>query len=179
MRLIKAEKEHLGYLKGLYREAFPREERKPFWLIRRKVRQGVMGLWLLEEDGPAGMASAIFAGERVLLDYFAIDARRRGQGLGSRALAELQGFCQGRTLLLEIEALEAGAQNYDQRVRRKRFYLKNGMEETGLVCSVFGNRMELLCWNCDTGIPFEEYREIYRVGLGGLAARQVRRISQT
>lgn len=175
MKLTAAkEKKHLRYLKRLYKSAFPRYERKPFWLIRRKVKQGEMDLWVVEEAGkPVGMASVMLAEALVLIDYFAIDDGRRGGGLGSRALSLLKEQYGDKGILLEIETLDETAKNLEQRVSRKRFYLRNGMEETGLRLSVFGNRLELLCWNCQEGVSFDAYKEIYQRALGKRLAERV------
>lgn len=162
MNIIKAEKRHIQYLKGLYRRAFPKQERKPFWLMRRQAKKGLMELWVIEEEGPAGMAFVMRAGDLVLLDYFAIDEACRGKGLGSQALDGLRELYKDKRFLLEIETPDDAAPNNAQRKKRKAFYLKNNMKEAGIRASVFGTEMELLCWNCgDKAVNFEEYQQYY------------------
>ena len=79
------------YMFLCYREAFPREERKPFRIIVNMYRQGKSDLWLWEENGQfSGFAATINGNDLVLLDYFAVAKSFRGRGIGTKALAQLQ-----------------------------------------------------------------------------------------
>ena len=87
MELSNAGSLDLKYIRDLYRISFPDVERKPFSLIERKAAMGTMEILLMSE-GRERMGLAITAsdGELVLLDYFAVDPSKRGQGAGSEAL---------------------------------------------------------------------------------------------
>ena len=161
MILRDATDDDLNYVKALYEEAFPRAERKPFRIIRKRVRQGLAHILILDEDGPKGLAITMEAGGSVLLDYFAVDPAHRGRGCGGRALDLLRLRYADRVFFLEIEALDPDAPNYDQRVRRKRFYQAHGMVDTGARIRLFGVPMELL----SGGPPatFEQCDAVYRV----------------
>ena len=75
----------------LYRQAFPRDERKPFSIIRKMCKEGRTIVWLARTtDGRfAGMASTIESPDITLLDYFAIAPKLRIQGYGSVFLQRL------------------------------------------------------------------------------------------
>ena len=91
MDLKKAEKKDEKRLKKIYLEAFPKAERKPFWLMRQKAKKGVMELLALQEGKQTvGLAFTVLCEDMVLLDYFAIDRACRGQHLGSKALWLIQ-----------------------------------------------------------------------------------------
>ena len=65
------------------------------------------------------------------LFYFAVEQNLRGRGLGSAALrALLQKYYDNR-LFLAIEETTPAAENYEQRLKRKEFYLKNGFSPLG------------------------------------------------
>lgn len=62
----------------------------------------------------------------VYLFYFAIDEKQRGKGYGSRLLWKLQEQYKGKVIFLAREQLVESARNYEQRVKRREFYSKNG-----------------------------------------------------
>lgn len=152
--------EHFRQIERLYLSAFPDCERKPFALIREKAVTGAVDVFILEEEGAfVGLAITMKDNDLVLLDYFAVaeDARRHGNG--ARALKLLYEQYKDRRFFLEIESTKAEADNLEQRRKRKQFYLRNGLQETGLEAIVFDTEMELLCHRCE--LAFEEYVGIY------------------
>ena len=87
MRLKRAKKEQLAQVKQLYKTAFPKEERRPFFLLQLEMKKRVMEILSVEEDGFAGLLISSFYKDLVLIEFLAIDDRRRGEGLGSKVLA--------------------------------------------------------------------------------------------
>ena len=57
------------------------------------------------------------------------DPGRAGKGCGTRAMAALRGQYTGYRLFLAAEALDPAADNYAARVRRKKFYLRCGLQD--------------------------------------------------
>lgn len=176
MEIIRAEnQELLNQVEKLYLTAFPKSERKPFDLMVEKQREGRMDLLCLMEGGRfAGLAFTAKDGDLVLLDYFAIDDARRGTGCGTAALKAICGCYEGRRLVLEIERTDCEAENHEERVRRKHFYLKNGMSELGYQVLLFGVEMEMLSNQADVG--FQEYLDLYIHVFGERIRDHVKRI---
>lgn len=175
MRLADADtKERLRKVRALYEEAFPRSEKKPFGMIVRGRKKGNYEILALEEENGVflGLAITMHYGGLVLLDYFAVAPYARCAGTGSRALAELQKRYQGKKFLLEIESTVGVTEPEDQRLRRKAFYLRNGMEAGDFLVSLFGVEMEIMTFRCS--VTFPEYHEIYRHVLPFGMARRVR-----
>ena len=110
----------------------------------------------------------------VLLDYFAIEKSFRGQNLGTEALALLKKRYEGRRFFLEIELSELEGPGQGLRIRRKQFYLRNGMKETGVKVCLFQIPMELL--TDGQNMVFEEYHEFYEQTIGPVFARKVERL---
>ena len=161
-------------IKKLYHEAFPPNEKKPFWMIRKKFRQGLSDVWVIEEQQTrrfAGLAITMNSENLVLLDYFAISADKRGGGIGGAALRALQEKYKDCRFFLEIESVEEGAKTQKERERRKKFYLANGMREVGVDVTLFGVDMELLGYQCR--VDFDEYRGLYHDIYGDWAANNV------
>ncbi len=162
-------------IRQLYREAFPRSERKPFWLIRRKAHQGIAELLVVRSDGAfAGLVVTLLHGDLVLLDYFAIKPECRGQGLGGQTLALLRERYAGRRIVLEIEPPDEASDNAEQRARRKAFYLRHGFSETGIGVRLFGVVFALLCTGGDVG--FREYEALLRRVFGRWMVLFLRRV---
>lgn len=159
-------------VRGLYGRAFPDSERKPFKLIMRMWRRGRTDVWCFRNNGRfAGFAATINDEDAVLIDYLAVETAVRGRGLGSRMLEELQRQYAGRGLFVEIESAYEQADDADGRLRRKRFYMRNGFVPMNVMAGVFGVDMELLAWNCR--VDFARYHAFYRDNLGEMAARNI------
>ena len=157
----------------LYLEAFPTAERKPFGMILKMYRNGKTDIWCVEYEGKfAGLAITINGEQIILLDYLAIEKRRRGEGVGSAALRQIRKQYEDKGLFIEIESTLEDAPNRLQRQRRKRFYLSCGMEEMGTTAELFGVRMELLgsgCW-----LDYEQYHAFYRDNYNQWAADHIK-----
>ncbi|MCD7817954.1 MAG: hypothetical protein LUH07_02730 [Lachnospiraceae bacterium] len=86
----------------------------------------------------------------------------------------IQGLYSDRQLFLEIEkpeqvcttveGVDSASSNDDIRRRRKAFYLRNGMLETGIDVELFGVKMELMATM--PGLTFERCEPLYRSLLG-------------
>lgn len=150
----------LKLIKKLYLEAFPKEERKPFWLMMKKSRVGEMEI-LAIKDGEEilGLMITIPRFEAVLLDYFAVLPEKRGNGIGKRALELLREYCGGRTIVIEIETPNESAPNNIERKSRFGFYQRCGFSEVGVDISLFGVEMILL--TDGQKIDFDEYILFY------------------
>ena len=165
VKIEPAKPNEMTLVKTLYRSAFPKEERKPFWLIRKRAKQGSMEILTVSNDNCfAGLVITVLYRNLLLVDYFAISPEARGQGIGSQALKAICDRYQGKHLFLEIEKPREDAKNQAQRLQRKRFYLHNGFTECGVDTVLFGIEMELLCYRCS--IHPEDYLALYRSFLG-------------
>lgn len=154
-------------LKQLYKTAFPRYERKPLWIVRMKHRKGEADIWVIEHESEfAGMAITVNELDMVLLDYFAICDEKRNCGLGGKALQVLQKKYEGKRFFLEIESVDEEADNIEERIKRKQFYLRNGMSETGVKAHVYTVVMEILGHNCE--VTFDDYIKLYHASYGKL-----------
>lgn len=152
----------------LYRSAFPKSERKPFWVIRAMQKQGKSDIWYFEENGSfRGLATTVKDGNRVLLDYFAVTGRDRGQGNGGKMLELILKTYEGQELFGEIEVEDPQAENNADRIRRKAFYLRHGLRALGTRVSLFGVEMELLT-NGFT-LSYQEYLAFYCKNIGEFA----------
>ena len=165
----------LPWIFHLYRNAFPRYERKPFSRITSMVKAGRADLWTIREDGDfAGFAATVNAPELVLLDYLAVSKKYRGGGIGTAAMRTLMEHYRDRGFFVEIESTFEDAENLRERQKRKQFYVNCGMEPMGTEADLFGVRMELLGVRCH--LDFESYRSFYRDHYSPWAAEHVKEV---
>lgn len=195
MQLKSAEsKEQMKNIRVLYEAAFPKSEKKPFSMMKRLRRKGNMEFLCVEDEdgGFLGLAIMILCGELALLDYFAITPERRGRNVGSQALKALQQRYADKKLLLEIEStlgleraqgkgLETAASessqlpdNAQERLRRKAFYLRNGMTPMDFNVDLFGVEMEILTHG--KTVTYEEYHSIFEKLFPGFWAKKVKKV---
>ena len=155
---------------ALYEEAFPEEEKKPLSLMEALTAEGKMEMLAVTEgDEFVGLAMNMLAEKTTLLDYFAIASDKRGGGYGSRAIAALLERFRDKKYIFEIEMQDETAVNALDRKRRKAFYLRNGLKETGLFANVYQTDFELL--TPDGSLTFEEYVGMLNYILGDEGVR--------
>ena len=162
-------------IKHLYKRAFPRSERKPFSIIMKMQKEGKSDVWYFEDDsGFLGMATTINSTDTVLIDYFAVADKRRGEGHGTEMLGALLELYSPRGVFLEIEIPYEDAPDYEVRRRRREFYLRAGLLPMNTRAKLFGVDMELLGVDC--ALDFDAYRDFYADNLGRWAAEHIKRI---
>lgn len=150
---------------ALYEEAFPKEEKKPRRMLEELSAAGRMEIMAVVEEGVfLGLAIDLFSSGGAVLDYFAIAPENRSGGYGGRAVQMLIRRQQGRKYIFEIERPNPDAENARDRERRKAFYLRNGLKETGLFVNVYGTDFEML--TPDGSLTFEEYTGVLADVLG-------------
>lgn len=118
-------------VKELYLSAFPDYERYPFWLLVYKSKKKNTDFYVIYDDSEyIGLLYLTYYKDIVYVFYLAIDPAHQSKGYGSKILQYLQQTYNDKRLFLNIEKVERSADNYEQRVKRKRFYEKNGFINT-------------------------------------------------
>lgn len=164
-------------IRKLYKKAFPSSERKPLSIIRSMQKSKKTDVWYFEKDGKfAGFASTINSDDIILIDYLAVDAKCRSKGIGSEILQTLRQYYKGKGVFVEIELADENTDDSDERKKRKRFYIANGMNELNVYACVFGVDMELMGWNCS--LDFDGYRSFYREHYNEFASKHIVPISK-
>ena len=145
----------------LYETSFPREERVPFWYLSQKAkRQENDWLLLYEKSELIGSIYVVQYQDIVFIWYFALFEEYQGNGFGSCVLKELQEEYEGKRLILNIEIQDSQSENFEQRKRRKQFYLRNGYEECGFHTKEAGVVFEML--SIGGRITYTEYEALLR-----------------
>lgn len=165
-------------IRAVYKERmtvdFPPDELKSLAIIERAIRRSEYRCY----GGFIGENIAAYAffvtirerGETVwLFDYLAVEQSRRDQGIGSAFLQALQRevLPEADAVLLEIDDPDfAEGEERLHRLRRERFYHRNGLVDTGVTANVFGVDFKILEVPRralhDRETCQDYYRELYR-----------------
>lgn len=131
-------------VEAINREAFPPEEYMP---LAEQLESGLEVLALTDEGRVVGFLAVSASDASAYLFFLAIAADCRSKGYGSLALSlYLKRYAQCECTV-DIEPLDPTAENAEQRVRRRRFYLRNGFAPTGYALAYRGMNFELLCFD--------------------------------
>lgn len=172
--------ERLEEVRRLYEASFPESEKKPFSFMLQKRQEGFFDI-LAIEDGQGtfcGLVIMLLSGDFALLDYFAIAARHQGKGLGGETLEELRRRYGAERIVVEIERTEGAsaerADNLRDRLRRRAFYLRNGLSPADLLVELMGVEMEVLTYG--RRLTFQEYYDMYDRVMPGSIERMIRKV---
>lgn len=125
-----ASRRDMKEIKRLYLSAFPREERAPFFVIRRRAERKAAVMLAARDGGEfVGFCYIVTHKKLAYLLYFAVDKSKRGMGYGTAILERLIEIYRGSKLFLAREQLDENAENYTERVNRHRFYLHSGFAD--------------------------------------------------
>ena len=142
VREIRNDPAELRILETINEEAIPEEERcalSDMFATGAKVR-------CIDVDRePAGFMAVRYYGDLVYLAYFAVRRDLRSKGIGGMAVRELIRQNPGRQIVAEYEAPDPQSADYAMRLRRKRFYFRNGFRETGWYTSYDNTEFEIGC----------------------------------
>ncbi len=162
-------KHDANYLKviDLYKEAFPEAQRIPTWLLRYKLRNGKVGFSVIyAHDTWIGLIYITEYKDIIFIQTLAISKSYRSGGYGSKVMDLMKDTHAGKRIVLNIEELDKEAENYQQRVKRKAFYEKNGFSSSGYIVKEPREQLEMLILG--GSISKEEIEVIYRNLFGSI-----------
>lgn len=162
------------YIESLYELSFPPEERRPFSQILRLQEEGkALPMVIFEEETgePCGLCFFVLHKYFALWDFFAIDPSKRDKGYGTEVIEAIkEKFCD-KLVFGEVEPYDENADNNSDRIRRMRFYLRNGVHGTDMTVSLFGVVFQVM-YIGDTPIDFDDYFEVYASIVGEKMAKK-------
>ena len=152
-------------VKNIFLKAFPACERPPhaFLYLRSKIT-GNEYLGVYDGDALVGMSYVISSEKVAYIFFLAIAEEHRGKGYGTDTLDALKALYGDKKIILAIEEMDERADNYPERLRRLKFYEKNGFRMSGYKLREVNMVYDLLSLT-EPPTP-EEYSAIPRVFLG-------------
>lgn len=166
-----------GKVRALYHAAFPAEERPPFFLFMDRAKKRRADLLVAEENSRfIGFACLLsrkeaLPGDPAYLFFLAVEEKERGMGYGGKILNALKERYAGRRIFLAREQLDPAAENYEERLKRHEFYLKNGFSD--LPCRIREAGVTYDCMGVGGPVAPEEYKALISHWAGPLIQRFV------
>lgn len=152
-------------VKEIYMEAFPKQERKPFFILKHSVKKGKAKVFTaMDGEVLLGFVVAIPYKDMVMVDYLAVSSKIRSRGTGSFLMQQICNYFYNKKIVLLIERLDEIAENAEQRIARRRFYLKNGFTSSDIFVEGEGGEMEILNFG-DKILP-SQYMDLQQYALG-------------
>lgn len=134
-------------VRNIYLSSFPEEERIPFeTLLSMACGDGCDFYRIMVDDVLCGISYVVESPELVFLLYLAVSPDHRGEGIGSDVLWMIKSGCAGRRLFLNIEPVDEYCDNIGQRLRRLRFYERNGFRPQCRYTTPDGMMYMLMSW---------------------------------
>lgn len=134
----------------LAKEAFPPEEYlAPSKLVEMADSDNLDFLALMDHGSFVGYMAVQTYQNLAYLFFLAIHSTCRSKGYGSRAIETLKAEYSDKKHVVDFEMLDHTADNYEQREKRREFYLRHGYKETGLFLTYLGVDYEVFCTDED------------------------------
>ncbi len=135
-------------IKAIYTSAFPKKDRMPFWMmILMSYLWNTEFLAFYNGNVLCGFAYMASIEKITFVMFFAVPENLRSKGYGSQILTEIQSLHPKNKIIISIEPCDENAEDIELRLRRKRFYLKNGYSETEYFIKLGGKKQEVIIKN--------------------------------
>lgn len=119
-------------IKELMVKVFPKNEIIPMWLLLLLSKRKTVDFnAYYEEDKFVGFSYSIINLHIVFIFYLAVNDKIQSHGYGTKILNYIKKKYKDREITLNIEKVNSDAENYEQRLKRLKFYQNNGFNETG------------------------------------------------
>ncbi len=143
----------------LFVRAFPAEEREPLDELKDPHLQGDFRAFFIDGEF-CGLAYMLMDEINCYLFYLAIEDAMRGKGIGSEILKEIVKLHPNHRIVLEMETLDPEASNYNDRLRRDRFYRRNGLKHTSV--TIEQCKVPYLILSTDENYALSDYKEMWK-----------------
>ena len=150
--LNKAEK-----VRDIYETSFPPEEKVDFYSLFDGVFKNFKMFSVKDNNNIVAMFHFIKTKEFIHLNYLAVEEKFRGKSYGSSIINWLKKEYNHMPIVVDVEELQSSAKNSLQRIKRKKFYLKNGFTDGEYVFDWEGTFMTYLHYGKINSNNFMKY----------------------
>lgn len=152
-------------IRRLYNDAFPKNERVPFFLLKYMATKEKADLYGIYDNTEfIGLLYNVYYKDTVFVFYLAIDSKIRSKGYGSAIIDEIKLRSKNRRIILNIEEVDENSNDFEQQMRRKSFYIKNGFKESSIKTREKNVVYEMLYYG--ENVTYEEYSKLMQNYLG-------------
>ena len=158
-------------IRPLFLSAFPEDERPPANIYFKNFKKDINQLFgFYVGDTFIGFASVTFYKDICYLFFLAVKEEQRDKGYGSKIISILKERFKDYVLLICYEEVDKKYPDYENRLRREKFYIRNGFIKNPLKTNEFGVIYQSAYIGSHT-VSFEEYKEIFASGFGDYAVK--------
>ncbi|KRM19547.1 hypothetical protein FC40_GL001561 [Ligilactobacillus hayakitensis DSM 18933 = JCM 14209] len=131
---IKTKSSDFKAIKRVYEEVFPKVEQLPLWFLKMRANQNKAEFCsLYHNDQWVGFFYTVLSKKIAYVFFLAIDPKFQAKGFGSQALTAIKERYADRIIGLSAERPGKLAPNNEQRIRRQKFYARNGFTKSGFI----------------------------------------------
>ena len=160
----------------LFLSAFPEDERPPASYFFKSFDNPINHLYAFyDNDAFVGFTSLILYKDICYLFFLAVSPELRNQGYGSSILSEIKKLYKNNVLLLCYEEVDKKYKDYEKRLKRAQFYIKNGFIDNNLKTNEFGVIFQT-AYIGKHKVSFEDYQNIFAEGFGEFALEHLKRV---
>lgn len=146
MKIVKFEEKYYNQVSEIYEKSFPIEER--YITLDR----------MINEEDVLGFVYLIFYENMIFILYLAVNTTNRSNGYGSYILKWCLNKYMDRKIYLNIEKVKKDVKDYETRLKRLKFYLKNDFYITNYISKEETESFNILSNNKE--IDIEQYKEL-------------------
>ena len=154
-------------IEDLYNSAFPEDERPPFFhtfnVFSKTEESFIVGYY--ENNEFIGYIHYVIYLDILYIAFFAIVENKRNQGYGTKILNDIRESYPFHTLLLCFEEVNKKYPDYDNRVKRMKFYEANGYIDNGLKTQE-GDVVYQSAYDGSMNVSYQEYQQIFDLVYG-------------
>lgn len=157
MKIVKFEQKYYNQVSEIYEKSFPIEER--YITLDKMIKQEDTELYcLVNEEDVFGFVYLIFYENMIFILYLAVKTDNRSKGYGSYILKWCLNKYMDKKIYLNIEEVKKDVKDYETRLKRLKFYLKNDFFITGYMSKEETESFNILSNNKE--IDIEQYKEL-------------------
>lgn len=157
MKIVKFKQEYYNQIFEIYEKSFPIEER--YITLDKMIKQENTELYcLVNEEDIVGFVYLIFYQNMIFILYLAVNAYNRSNGYGSYILKWCLNKYMDKKIYLNIEEVKKDVKDYETRLKRLKFYLKNDFFITSYISKEKTESFNILSNNKE--IDIEHYKEL-------------------
>lgn len=148
-------------IEELAKEAFPPEEYlSPYKILEMASKDNFDFYAIVDDQEFIGFTVIQTYKDLCYLFFLAIAKEHRANGYGSKTLNLIKARYPDKKQVVDFEMLDKNADNYEQRYKRRCFYLNNGYKETGLFLSYLGVNYEV--FSMSDGFNENTFKELMK-----------------
>lgn len=165
-------------IQGLYISAFPKVERPPvnmFFNEAKKVDNELFGVYV--EDKFIGFTNLLFNNNLCYIFFLAVSPTYRNKGYGGHIIQEAFKLYPDKTFILCYEEINEKYLDNDLRIRRSKFYQRNGFKNNNLKTLEYGVYYDTV-YHGPNPVSFEDYLSLMVHCYGSLAKKYIKKASK-